>query len=61
MKSEGKAKDGALGAPEGLAGDQESADGTQKEPAGKCGENPGKSHHRNQEKSSLLQSGEDKG
>lgn len=57
VKSEGKAKDGALGALEVLAGDQESADGTQKEPTGKCAENPGKSHHRIQEKRALLESG----
>lgn len=43
VKSEGKAKDGALGALEGLAREQEYGDGTWKEPAGKCGENPGKS------------------
>lgn len=57
VTSKRKAKDGALGALERLAKEEESADGTQKEPIGKCGENPGKSHHRIQEKRELLQSG----
>lgn len=56
VKSERKAKDRALGALEGLAREEESADGTRKDPAGKCGENPGKSHHRFQEKRELLHS-----
>lgn len=49
------------GTLEGSAGEEESADGTQKGTAGKCGENPGQSHHGIQQLEELLQSGQDQG
>ena len=56
-----KAKVGALGTLEGLAGEDKSADGTQKGTAGKCGENAGQPYHRIQKPEVLLQSGHGQG